>query len=243
MARPCAARSTIRRWISAFAPTSTPWVGSSRMRTEGRVASQRASATFCWLPPESVRDRRVDGRRLDARSARRTRSRAPAPARGRGTAPRGRRRAGRRASCWRRRDISSDRRRAAAGPRGRRRGRARTASAGEPMADGRAAQPQLARVGGREAEERARQLRAARSPPGRPGPTISPARTSRSTSRDARGAAAEAARRRARRRRSGPRRFGNTDVELAADHQADQVGRGRGRPRRASPRRGRRAGR
>ena len=33
MARPCAARSTIRLWISDFEPTSTPCVGSSRMIT------------------------------------------------------------------------------------------------------------------------------------------------------------------------------------------------------------------
>src|SRR5262249_33272265 len=33
IARPLAARSPMRAWISAFAPTSTPCVGSSRMRT------------------------------------------------------------------------------------------------------------------------------------------------------------------------------------------------------------------
>src|SRR5579883_1001512 len=53
IATPSWARSTIRRWISDLEPTSTPWVGSSRIMTEGRMASQRASATFCWLPPES----------------------------------------------------------------------------------------------------------------------------------------------------------------------------------------------
>ncbi len=31
-----------------------PRVGSSRMSTLGRAASQRASTTFCWLPPESL---------------------------------------------------------------------------------------------------------------------------------------------------------------------------------------------
>ena len=39
--------------ISACAPTSMPRVGSSRMSSRGSVASQRASSTFCWLPPES----------------------------------------------------------------------------------------------------------------------------------------------------------------------------------------------
>ena len=54
MARPSAASARISRWISALAPMSTPCVGSSRISTRGFVASQRASATFCWLPPESV---------------------------------------------------------------------------------------------------------------------------------------------------------------------------------------------
>ena len=41
-------------WICALAPTSTPRVGSSRISTLGSVISQRASSTFCWLPPLSV---------------------------------------------------------------------------------------------------------------------------------------------------------------------------------------------
>ena len=41
------------RWISDFAPTSTPRVGSSRKITRGRTDSILAIATFCWLPPES----------------------------------------------------------------------------------------------------------------------------------------------------------------------------------------------
>ena len=56
MPRP--ASSPISRWISAFAPTSTPCVGSSRISTVGLAASQRARATFCWLPPERLPDRR-----------------------------------------------------------------------------------------------------------------------------------------------------------------------------------------
>ena len=39
--------------ISCLAPTSMPRVGSSRISSFGSVASQRASSTFCWLPPES----------------------------------------------------------------------------------------------------------------------------------------------------------------------------------------------
>ena len=48
---PSSASSRTSRWTSAFAPMSIPRVGSSRMRTCGCVASQRARMTFCWLPP------------------------------------------------------------------------------------------------------------------------------------------------------------------------------------------------
>ena len=41
-------------WISARAPTSTPRVGSSRIRIGVSATSQRATWTFCWLPPLSV---------------------------------------------------------------------------------------------------------------------------------------------------------------------------------------------
>ena len=54
IAAPCPASSLISPWISDFAPTSMPWVGSSRMRTDGPVTSHLLRATFCWLPPESV---------------------------------------------------------------------------------------------------------------------------------------------------------------------------------------------
>ena len=54
MATPWPARSDISAWISDLAPTSMPWVGSSSTSTDGLVISQRLSATFCWLPPESV---------------------------------------------------------------------------------------------------------------------------------------------------------------------------------------------
>src|SRR4051812_19394013 len=48
---PSAARSLTSFWIWALAPTSMPRVGSSRMSSAGWVISQRASSTFCWLPP------------------------------------------------------------------------------------------------------------------------------------------------------------------------------------------------
>ena len=52
-AMPRAASVRISRWISTRAPTSTPRVGSSRMRTFGCDASHRPMTTFCWLPPLS----------------------------------------------------------------------------------------------------------------------------------------------------------------------------------------------
>ena len=98
---PAPASSPISRWISAFAPTSTPCVGSSRISTAGSVASQRASATFCWLPPDRLPTGRVDRRRLDRRAAR-TNVRGQLAARGaKSSSPRGEIRAqDRRASCW-----------------------------------------------------------------------------------------------------------------------------------------------
>ena len=44
---------------SVRAPTSTPRVGSSSSSTSQPCSSHRASTTFCWLPPESVRTGRV----------------------------------------------------------------------------------------------------------------------------------------------------------------------------------------
>ena len=41
--------------VSARADTSTPRVGSSTINSSGFASRQRASNTFCWLPPESVR--------------------------------------------------------------------------------------------------------------------------------------------------------------------------------------------
>src|SRR5690606_23588498 len=49
---PSSESSATRRWMSAFAPTSMPRVGSSRMSRRGSMRSQRARRTFCWLPPE-----------------------------------------------------------------------------------------------------------------------------------------------------------------------------------------------
>jgi hypothetical protein len=42
-------------WISDFAPTSTPCVGSSRISTSGSIASQRASATLLIAAGEGGR--------------------------------------------------------------------------------------------------------------------------------------------------------------------------------------------
>ncbi len=58
------------RCTSVLAPTSIPRVGSSRISSRGPVSSQRASSTFCWLPPLSVpttcvRVGRTDVERLD----------------------------------------------------------------------------------------------------------------------------------------------------------------------------------
>ena len=52
---PVPASSLISAWISALAPMSMPRVGSSRMSSAGFMHSQRASSTFCWLPPDSSR--------------------------------------------------------------------------------------------------------------------------------------------------------------------------------------------
>src|SRR5205823_8577351 len=54
MAMPASAISNSRLWTSTLAPTSMPRVGSSTISTLGRSASQRASTTFCWLPPERL---------------------------------------------------------------------------------------------------------------------------------------------------------------------------------------------
>ena len=64
-AMPWAARSLISAWISAFAPTSMPRVGSSRSRTRGSRQRTRARRTFCWLPPESSLTRWSGSGRLD----------------------------------------------------------------------------------------------------------------------------------------------------------------------------------
>src|SRR4051794_37256314 len=54
IAMPLAARSETSRCTSAFAPTSMPRVGSSRISTLGLVIRQRAIRAFCWLPPERL---------------------------------------------------------------------------------------------------------------------------------------------------------------------------------------------
>ena len=49
---PSSASSVMIRWISSFAPTSTPWVGSASTSSPGRSTSCRASTTFCAFPPD-----------------------------------------------------------------------------------------------------------------------------------------------------------------------------------------------
>ena len=55
IATPSRASPRIRSWMPAFAPTSMPRVGSSKIRTPGWIASHLASTTFCWLPPDRKR--------------------------------------------------------------------------------------------------------------------------------------------------------------------------------------------
>ena len=55
IARPPAASSTSSPWISAFAPTSTPRVGSSTIRTLGVRASQRRTAPSAGCRPRACR--------------------------------------------------------------------------------------------------------------------------------------------------------------------------------------------
>ena len=55
-AMPSAASLSRSSCTSAFAATSIPRVGSSTMSTLGSSESQRASTTFCWLPPGQIRD-------------------------------------------------------------------------------------------------------------------------------------------------------------------------------------------
>ena len=42
-------------WIAAFAPTSTPRVGSSAISTLGEPHSHFAKSAFCWFPPDRER--------------------------------------------------------------------------------------------------------------------------------------------------------------------------------------------
>ena len=55
IATPSRASPRMRSWMPALAPTSTPRVGSSKIRTPGWIASHLASTTFCWLPPDRKR--------------------------------------------------------------------------------------------------------------------------------------------------------------------------------------------
>src|SRR5690606_15041319 len=62
IALPWSASVRRRSWISSFAPTSMPRVGSSTTSTSQSRTSHLASTTFCWLPPERFFVRwRTDG--------------------------------------------------------------------------------------------------------------------------------------------------------------------------------------
>ena len=100
MASPRPASSLMSRWISALAPTSTPCVGSSRMQQGRFAASQRASATFCWFPPERLPTRVSQRRRLDPELTDKTGGDLPLPAKVEEAEPRDGGRASR-AWCWR----------------------------------------------------------------------------------------------------------------------------------------------
>ena len=53
-ARPLSRCSTSLRCTNSIAPTSRPRVGWAAIRTFGLPSISRASTTFCWLPPESA---------------------------------------------------------------------------------------------------------------------------------------------------------------------------------------------
>ena len=117
-ARPSSRSSTSRRWTNSIAPTSRPRVGCAAISTRGSRSISRASTTFCWLPPESARARRlraaaahVELRRGAARRARPV---------GRGEEPAGRESAacGSRGARCSRRARTRARARAGAGPPG-----------------------------------------------------------------------------------------------------------------------------
>src|SRR3954469_19426567 len=52
---PASASSSMSRYISSLASMSTPWVGSSKIKTSAPLSSHLASMTFCWLPPDRWR--------------------------------------------------------------------------------------------------------------------------------------------------------------------------------------------
>ena len=56
--RPFCVSSLMILCISAFALTSTPRVGSSRIKSFGPIASALDTDTFCWLPPDRFATRK-----------------------------------------------------------------------------------------------------------------------------------------------------------------------------------------
>ena len=190
----------------------------------GRLGRQPARrATFCWLPPERFPTGVVDRRRLDPEPL--DEPRGEPCARGRSRAGRSARdrRGGSPAWCWPP-PTSRGSRRAAAGPRGRRRCPARRPGRGcRSRPARRAAGSRPRRPGVRPKSTRASSVRPAPTSPARP--RISPARTCRLTpcTPDARQPSPRTS------STTSPcahRRLREDGRQLAADHHADQFAAG-----------------
>ena len=161
--------------------TSTPRVGSSSSRTRHSCSSQRASTTFCWLPPESRRTTRSGSSgRCSAPAAARAPARARALMFSSQRARSGRGRRGSRSSSGSSRAPAP----ATCGPPGR--ARARPDRAARAVRGSRSAlEEDLALVRRVEPVDEAQQLGAARADQAAEARRTSPARTSRLTPRTA----------------------------------------------------------
>ena len=223
MARPSPASSLISRWISALAPTSTPCVGSSRIRTRRR----RPPASAPGPPSAGCRPRGCppgvssDGVLIPSWShepggggALAAEVEQAEPRDRRGASP---------AWCWPP-STSRGSRRAGGGPRGRRRSPSRRPAPGESIATGRP----RSRISPASAGVRPKRTRASsvRPAPTRPAsPRISPARTLQVDVADARRPAAQPADLQHHLARLDGD-LGEDGRELAADHHPDQLAAG-----------------
>ena len=180
--RPCAARCEIFRWTSAFVPTSTPWVGSSRSRILGSAASHFAEHDLLLVAArEAAHDLRRRGR-LDpqllheAPRERALAARPEDPARGQ-------------VGQDRHRDVRADRHRLdeplrGAGPRAGRRGRAGAPPAAS-AAGTAAVDPELAALERIDPEDAARDLGAAGADEARQADDLAAAELERDVREDA----------------------------------------------------------